>query len=144
LITSGYYLNAIFPDDRIAIVILSNGKDFEGQPEQIVRQVFESFFDDPSVSELVGKILSQVRQGVVDGTLLTEDMSEVFHSHMPTVMNNFAALGDLRTLVFEGRSLDNGQAKYTYLGRFASGEHQIEISIDSDGKVARYYIGPKS
>jgi D-alanyl-D-alanine carboxypeptidase len=143
----GYCLNAIFPNDRLAIVVLSNGsiEDFGGQPERIVREVFESLLltDDPSVSSLAKKIFNQVRQGEIDTTLLTENMSEGFHSQMPTVMNNFAALGDLEELVFQGRrSSENGMTKYTYRGSFAAGEHQIEISINSDGKVDRYYIEP--
>ncbi|MGA9721467.1 MAG: hypothetical protein WBQ86_03340, partial [Candidatus Binatus sp.] len=138
-------MNAIFPDDRLAIVILSNGKDFEGQPAQIVRQAFESFFpsaEDPSVSALVRKIFSQVRQGKIERPLFTKDMNEVFRSQMPDVMNRFGALGDLGAMVFQGSSPENGGTRYNYLGTFAAGEHHIEISIGPRGKVAGYKIGP--
>ncbi len=144
-LAGGFCMNAIFPDDRLAIVVLSNGKDFEGQPAQIVRQAFEAFFppaEDPSVSALVRKIFSQVRQGKVEKLLFTKDMNEVFRSQMPTVMNRYGALGDLGALVLQGSSPENGGTKYTYLGTFAAGERHIEIFIGPRGKVAGYKIGP--
>lgn len=98
--------------------------------------------DDHSVSDLVRKIFNQTRHGVIDSTLLTEEMSEVIRSQMPTVMNNFAALGDLKELVFQGKSSENGGTRYTYLGSFTGGERHISIFIDAEGKVAGYKIGP--
>ena len=134
--TGGYCLNAIFPDDQLAIVVLSNGKEFQGQAEQIVHQVFESVLpvEDPAVSALVKKIFSQVRQGGIDKSLMTGAMNEVFSSQ--TVMNNYAALGDLQELVFEEKSSENGGTS------FSSGDRHVEIFIESDGKVAAYKIGP--
>jgi hypothetical protein len=35
----GYCLNAIFPDDDLAVIVLSNGEAFNGQPEHIVTQI---------------------------------------------------------------------------------------------------------
>ncbi len=144
-LAGGYCMNAIFPDDRLAIVVLSNGKDFEGQPAEIVRQSFESFFpsaEDPSVSALVRKVFRQVRQGKIERPLFTKDMDEVLHAQMPNVMNRFGALGDLGALVFQGSNPENRGTKYTYLGTFAAGQHHIEISIGPRGKVAGYKIGP--
>jgi CubicO group peptidase (beta-lactamase class C family) len=40
----GYCYNALFPDDGLAIVVLSNGYDFEGRPERLVRQIVRGFF----------------------------------------------------------------------------------------------------
>jgi CubicO group peptidase (beta-lactamase class C family) len=39
----GYCYNALFPDDGLAIVVLSNGYDFNGQPESLVRQIFRRY-----------------------------------------------------------------------------------------------------
>ena len=99
-------------------------------------------YDDPSVPDLVRKIFDQTRHGVIDRTLLTEEMSEVVRSQMPTVMNNFAALGDLKELVLQGRSSENGGTKYIYRGSFTTGDRPISIFIDAHGKVAGYKIGP--
>ena len=40
----GYCFNAIFPDDELAVIVLSNGARFSGKPERIVRNVLESYF----------------------------------------------------------------------------------------------------
>jgi D-alanyl-D-alanine carboxypeptidase len=39
----GYCYNALFPDDGLAIVVLSNGYDFDGRPECLVRQIFREY-----------------------------------------------------------------------------------------------------
>jgi D-alanyl-D-alanine carboxypeptidase len=36
----GYCLNVIYPDDDLAIVILSNGSDFQGEPETLASKIF--------------------------------------------------------------------------------------------------------
>jgi D-alanyl-D-alanine carboxypeptidase len=40
----GYCYNAIFPDDDLAVIVLSNGERFGGRPEAIVRAVFQAYF----------------------------------------------------------------------------------------------------
>lgn len=42
----GYCYNAIFPDDGLAVIVLSNGLNFTGEPERIVRSVLEAYFRD--------------------------------------------------------------------------------------------------
>jgi D-alanyl-D-alanine carboxypeptidase len=39
----GYCFNAVFPDDDLAIVVLSNGYDFSGEPERLTGRLFETF-----------------------------------------------------------------------------------------------------
>ncbi|HEX5409507.1 MAG TPA: serine hydrolase domain-containing protein, partial [Gemmatimonadaceae bacterium] len=40
----GYCYNAIFPDDGLAVIVLSNGLNFTGEPERMVRSVLEAYF----------------------------------------------------------------------------------------------------
>jgi D-alanyl-D-alanine carboxypeptidase len=40
----GYCYNALFPDVGLAIVVLSNGCDFNGRPERLVREIVRDFF----------------------------------------------------------------------------------------------------
>ena len=47
----GYCLNAIFPDDGLAIVVLSNGYGFDGQADRVVREIFETYYP-PTAAEL--------------------------------------------------------------------------------------------
>lgn len=42
----GYCYNAIFPDDGLAVIVLSNGLNFTGEPERIVRSVLEAYVRD--------------------------------------------------------------------------------------------------
>jgi D-alanyl-D-alanine carboxypeptidase len=40
----GYCYNAIFPDDDLAVIVLSNGSDFSERPEAMVREVIDAYF----------------------------------------------------------------------------------------------------
>ncbi len=42
----GYNLNVIFPDDGLAIVVLSNGPDFRPEPEKLVKAIALRFLED--------------------------------------------------------------------------------------------------
>ena len=42
----GYNLNVIFPDDGLAIVVLSNGPDFRPEPEKLVKAIALRFFGE--------------------------------------------------------------------------------------------------
>lgn len=44
----GYNLNAIFPDDTLAIVVLSNGPGFQPGPEELVRVIALRFWGKPA------------------------------------------------------------------------------------------------
>ncbi len=39
----GYCYNAIFPDDKLAVVVLSNGSEFQSVPERVVAHVLEVY-----------------------------------------------------------------------------------------------------
>ncbi|MDQ6766750.1 MAG: beta-lactamase family protein [Candidatus Eremiobacteraeota bacterium] len=41
----GYCFNIIYPDDDLAVVILSNGSDFNGEPEQLATKIFRYIKD---------------------------------------------------------------------------------------------------
>jgi CubicO group peptidase (beta-lactamase class C family) len=40
----GYCYNALFPDDDLGVIVLSNGYDFAERPETIVREVIDAYF----------------------------------------------------------------------------------------------------
>ncbi|HET7563398.1 MAG TPA: serine hydrolase, partial [Gemmatimonadaceae bacterium] len=42
----GYCFNAIFPDDGLAVIVLSNGANFSGKPERITRNILHAYFPD--------------------------------------------------------------------------------------------------
>jgi D-alanyl-D-alanine carboxypeptidase len=40
----GYCYNALFPDDELAVIVLSNGADFTERPEAMVAEVIDAYF----------------------------------------------------------------------------------------------------
>jgi len=87
----GYCLNAIFPEDDLAVVVLSNATEgsFRGQPEKIVKNVLALYDprvgeptagagtvqDDPAVHALAMKMWDLMSSGKPDRSLLSPEMN---------------------------------------------------------------------
>ena len=160
----GYTYNAIFPDDRLAVIVLSNDRDFRPQPEAVVAATLQALLpnapvnaqvgettavknvaavEDPAATALARKIYTQMRAGAVDPALLTPQMQaglkpEVLAQQKPV----FDQLGDPTKLEFEKvETLPQGKT-HTYLATFAAAQLHVSIFITSDGKVGGYFLKP--
>jgi D-alanyl-D-alanine carboxypeptidase len=159
----GYCLNAIFPDDQLAVVILSNASDgpFRGETEKLTLNVLALYdpkvaslaqaasapplplIDDPAVNALAKKMWDQLTSGKLDRSLLTAEMNAAMTPELlARVGPQFQPLGALESLKLSQKTVLDGGIRYVYLAKFASGEHKIEIFITADGKVGGYHIMP--
>lgn len=150
----GYNLNAIFPDDRLAIVVLSNGPDFQPEPEKLVKMVALRFLgesaiqgsggpEDPAVTALARKVYTQMRAGGVDPALLSPQMASLLTSDALTKQKPvFDQLGDPTKLTLESRSTSAQGITWRYLADFPAAQLHVTISIGQDGKVAGYLLQP--
>ncbi len=157
----GYCFNAIFPDDQLAVIVLSNASQdtFRGKPEQIVKSVLALY--DPRVSEpaasntassaqdeaaihaLALKMWDQMSSGKVDRSLLTPQMNSAL---TPELLSSAApqlqALGGLMNLHLLEKTATNGGTLYSYSAQFTTGTHRINIFVAADGKVGGYRVLP--
>ncbi len=159
----GYCYNAIFPDDQLAVIVLSNASQdsFRGKPEQIVRDVLALYDprlipidaglpkagllaqDDPTIHDLAMKMWDQMSSGKVDRSLLSPQMDaaltpELLSSAAPQLQ----ALGKLQNLSLVEKTSPTGGTLYSYSAQFSSGTHKINIFITADGKVGGYRVLP--
>jgi len=157
----GYCYNAIFPDDKLAVIVLSNASQdtFRGKPEQIVRDVLALYDprlipidaglpkaalpDDPAIHALAMKMWDQMSSGKVDRSLLNPQMDaaltpELLSSAAPQLQ----ALGKLQNLNLLEKTSANGGTLYSYEAKFSTGMHKINIFIAPDGKVGGYRVLP--
>lgn len=151
----GYCYNAIFPDDRVAVVIFTNGFGAQGLPERMTRAFAAAYGigtapppvagptaapgDDASVDTLARAFWDGLASGTVDRSKLTADFSSALTPALLTqVQQGIALLGELRSFTFVGTGQgQQGVTVYRYSLVFATGtEHEWDVAITSDRKIA--------
>jgi D-alanyl-D-alanine carboxypeptidase len=158
-LTGGYCLNAIFPDDQLAVVALSNSPDvvFRGLPEQMVHDVLATI--EPRVSAspqassvegaaagnlpqlLARKLFEDISSGKVDRSVLSPEMNAALTTAQLTQESKqFSALGHMTQMSLkESAQLGNGMY-YDYLASFTGGTREILLSVTSEGKVSGFQV----
>jgi hypothetical protein len=157
----GYCFNAIFPEDQLAVTVLSNAEEstFRGLAEHIVKSVLILYDpgvapqnskpasnapqDDPAVHELTLKMWGQMSSGNVDRSLLSTQMNTAL---TPDLLKNAApqlqALGKLENItLLEKTPMEKG-TNYVYTAQFSTGAYKIQIFVTSDGEVGGYRVVP--
>lgn len=155
----GYCYNAIFPDDKIAVVVLSNGSQdsFRGKPEEIVQSVLALY--DPKVAEPDGinaalqddtathvlalKMWEQISSGKLDRSLLSTEMNAAMTPQLLAAVGpQLQSVGKLENISLLEKTAMGKGTNYIYAARFSAGEHKIQIFVTTDGKVGGYRLLP--
>ncbi len=152
--TGGYCYNAIFLDDGLAVVILTNGFGAAGLPERMTQEVAAAYGigtppqpttvptvapeDVPAIDALVRSFWNQLATGDVDRSKLTSEFSTALTPQFLTqVQQGVALLGKLNSFTFSGKSTANDLTTYRYTLTFASGAvHEWDVAITRDGRIA--------
>jgi hypothetical protein len=99
--------------------------------------------EDPAVTALALKIYAQMRNGKVDESLMTAEMSQTF---TPTLLAQekpiFDQLGDPTRIAFQTSEAHTRGTLYTYQVTFAAAQFHVKIFIHKDGKFAGYGLEP--
>jgi CubicO group peptidase (beta-lactamase class C family) len=149
----GYCYNAIFPDDELAVVVLSNGAEFQTVPERIVMHVLEALntsytvppqaplvpppSEDPATTARAKDWLFRLQTGTVDLTqvdprfaqLLTPDVL----AHMQTAL---ASSGTPTEWTYLGSESVPGAVITKYAVRLSDQPYTLSIGLTADGKIA--------
>jgi D-alanyl-D-alanine carboxypeptidase len=162
-LTGGYCLNAIFPDDQLAVVVLSNSPDavFRGLPEQMVHNVLamidrrvsappqvssvEGTEEDNRTQVLVRKLFEEISGGKVDRSVLSSEMNAALTTAQLTeASKQLSVLGHMIQMSLKERTqLGNGTARYyVYLAFFTGGTREVLITVTSEGKVSGFQVVP--
>jgi CubicO group peptidase (beta-lactamase class C family) len=162
-LVGGYCLNAIFPDDQLAVAVLSNSPDavFRGVPEQIAHDILalidphvsapqqvasaEGTEEDTRTQALARKMFEEISIGKPDRAILTPEMNVALTpEEIARSSRQLSALGHLIQMSMKQRSrMANGNGvNYIYLAFFTGGVRQIQILVTNDGKVGGFSIMP--
>ncbi len=142
----GYHaMNALLPDDHIAVIVLANTDSYRSRgviaPEAIAAQVLDvvlppgSTHMENAVIERAKEWLARLATHQIDRTQLTA----AFSSYLTDALvekENFASLGKPQTFVPISSSAGaNGDTVYEFLVRFAHAQYHYRFVLTKDGKI---------
>ena len=140
--------NVVFPEDRVAVVALSN-QDAAGGASAIAHGIVPLLFtvDDPTTTqktERARKILEDLQKGTIDRSLFTSNANFYFSE---TALKDFAGslepLGALQEFTQVGRGLRGGMISRSYRARFDKRSLRVWIFEMPDGKLEQFQMAPQ-
>jgi D-alanyl-D-alanine carboxypeptidase len=138
--------NVMFPEDRAAVIVLTN-QDAANAGGQIARRIAPLLFtgDTALVAEKVErarKILEQLQQGKIDRSLFTDNANSYFGQQaLQDFATSLAPLGtsqDFQQTAEQGRG---GMTYRAYRAKFAEKALSISTFETPDGKIEQYQVG---
>ena len=151
----GYSYNAIFPDDKLAVVVLSNGYNFDGVPEQIVSRVLAAYDssaswpattiappspapgEDPAVTMRAKDWFHRLQTGTVDMSRVEPTFAQrLTPALLAQIRASLAGEGIPTDWVYMGSQTVPGATIYSYWIRLAGVPHVWSIGLSPAGKIA--------
>ena len=150
----GYCYNAIFPDDRLTITVMTNGFGAAGLPERMTREIAAAYGiggppqatsaataapgDDPEIDRIARGFWDQLASGNLSRSNLTPQFSAALTpALLAQTRESIVLLGQLTSFTFAGTQQENGVAVYRYALTFASGtQHEWDVAVTSDKRIA--------
>jgi D-alanyl-D-alanine carboxypeptidase len=139
--------NYVFPDDRAAIVVLTN-QDASGAAGMIGRQIASLILDNGNnagAAKLARdrKIFEELQHGKIDRALFTSNANAYFTEQaLADYGSSLGALGAIQQFVQTGDQLRGGMIFRSYRVSFAKRNVVITIYEMPDGKIEQYLVGP--
>jgi CubicO group peptidase (beta-lactamase class C family) len=150
---SGYHaMNALLPDDHIAVIVFANVDPFASaavaQPESIARNVLEIILP-PSAVRVDNAVMAKAREWLqriadkrIDRTQLTSAFSTFLTDDL-VARSDWAALGKPQAIVpVASTNSGNGETTYTFLVRFPHEEDVYKLTLTADGKIDGISLTP--
>lgn len=143
----GYCFNAIFPQQHLAVIVLTNGgiDDEQGKPETLVRRIFEAYVPpsplhaDAAITALAQKMLRGFQSGQVDRSVMTPGFAAyVTPAVLARATAVWAPLGEARSFALTSTGESRGAMRYIYRVQFPGGIVKSVYLFVRDGKAAGF------
>jgi len=147
--TSGFLsYNAVYPDQRAAIVVLTNSDAADAASaigEKLRDLVFESVSPIDTERRLEARrIFDGLRQGKLDRTLLSDNANEYFTPEtVQDITRSIAPLGPVKSFELMRTGTRGGMDVRIYEIKLAKRELELVTRSLPDGKVEQYLIAAK-
>lgn len=150
---SGYHaMNALLPDDHIAVIVLTNVDSLRSPttvfPENVAAEILD-LVAPPQRANVDSTIVARAKEWLrrlatknIDRTQLTPAFSTYLTDRL-VARSNFAAFGPLKSLV-PVSSVDNGHGEtvYEFVVTFAHGTYHYKFGVDPTGKIDELLLAP--
>jgi D-alanyl-D-alanine carboxypeptidase len=138
--------NIVFPEDRDAIIVLTN-QDAANASSQIARRIAPLLFagDTTVIKEKVERarnILEKLQQGKIDRSLFTDNANSYFDQQaLQDFASSLGPLGTPQDFQQTAEQLRGGMTYRAYRARFAGKVLAISTFEMPDGKLEQYQVG---
>lgn len=150
---AGYHaMNALLPDQHVAVIVLANADGLKSNgtiaPEQVAAQILDVVSPLPR-AHVENAIVARAKEWLarlaakdVDRTQLTPRFSAYLTDALVSTAN-FGGLGKLQAIVPTGSSVGaNGDTVYEFLVRYPKAEYRYKMSIAPEGKIDGLVLMP--
>jgi CubicO group peptidase (beta-lactamase class C family) len=137
--------NVVFPDDRAAVVALTN-QDAARASGEIARRIGDILFTTQDTAaaaktEQARKIFEGLQHGTIDRALFTENANSYFSEQaLKDFASGLAPLGTLQSFVQTRQALRGGMTLRVYRAKFSSQALRAWSYEMPDGKLEQYQI----
>lgn len=151
----GYCFNAIFPDDKLAVIVLSNGYDFDGVPERMVAGVLAAYDpaaaaqiaasappspapgEDPEVTARAKDWWHRLQTGTVDLARVDARFAHMLTPEfLAQVKASLAGQGTPTDWIYIGSTAVPGATVYRYWVRVGGVPHVWSVGLTPGGMIA--------
>ena len=142
--------NTIFPDDRAAVVVLTNqdAADAGGAITQAIIPLLFETADSATApkAEQARRIFAGLQKGTIDRSRFTDNANFYFSDvALKDFADSLASYGEPRSFDQINQSLRGGMTLRVYIARFANGKALRIWTFElPDGKLEQYQIAPAS
>jgi hypothetical protein len=134
--------NRVYPDDKTAIVVLTNA-DFGGAQTAIAEGVVGVLFPDSDKTRVARAIFDGLRAGKIDRSEFTPNGNAYFSDE---ALHDFASslgpLGEPTSFVQRAKSLRGGMTSEVYTVGYPGRSLVIIMRAYPDGKVEQFLVQP--
>ncbi len=137
-------MNALLPDDHIAVIVLTNADNFHGpsaSPEQTAARILD-IVAPPTTVHLDNAIVARARDWLarlaskrIDRTELSPAFSAFLTDDL-VAREDFAKYGNVQTIVpISSTTETNGDTLYEFVVQYPHDQFHYKFAVTSDGKI---------
>jgi len=143
---AGYHaVNALLPDDHVAVIVMANADAMHGGPVTLPQEMAARILDvvlPPNTAHLDNAIVMRAREWlerVADRRIDRTQLTPAFNVYLTDTLierSNFAALGKLQTMIpIDSTTEPNGDTVYEFLVVFPHARYHYKFGVAPDGKI---------
>jgi CubicO group peptidase (beta-lactamase class C family) len=134
--------NRVFPDQKVAIVVLTNA-DFGGAHSAIADKIQAVIFPDGDQTRVAQGLFDDLRAGRIDRARFTPNANAYFSDEaLKDFASSIGGLGEPTSFVLRSKSMRGGMTSEVYRVTYPSRSLTIIMRAYPDGKVEQFLVQP--